>query len=128
MLYPVCRVKIKGATVTDKKLYYDGSITIPRDILEAADIQAGDMVDVLNLNNGARITTYVIEGDEKTGEICLNGPAARFFEKDDQIVILAICLMTEQERKKSRMRVVSLSDGNLTIKVEGKHARHEKGI
>ncbi len=102
MLYPVCRVKIKGGTVTDKNLHYDGSITISGDILRAATIQHGDMVEVLNLNNGARITTYVIEGKENKGEICLNGPAARFFEKGDSVVILAVCYVDEEERKKMK--------------------------
>lgn len=123
MLYPVCRAKIKGGIVTDKNLYYDGSITISRDILKAAEIQPGDMVEVLNLNSGARITTYVIEGTEKKGEMCLNGPAARFFEKGDEIIILAICYATEQERKKMKMKLISLSDRNLTIKQEGQNAR-----
>ncbi|MCM8789259.1 MAG: aspartate 1-decarboxylase [Candidatus Omnitrophica bacterium] len=126
MIYPVCRVKIKGGVVTDKNLRYDGSITISGDILKAAGLQSGDMVDVLNLNNGARITTYVIEGTEKKGEICLNGPSARFFERDDEIVILAVCYLTEKERKNFRMQIVSLSEKNQVIKLEGKNARNEK--
>ncbi|HOK79763.1 MAG TPA: aspartate 1-decarboxylase [bacterium] len=124
MIYPICRTKIKGGKVTGKKLYYDGSITIARDILRAADLQRGDMVEVLNLNNGARITTYIIEGPEKTGEICLNGPAARFFEEGDEVVILGICLVTASERKKIKMKVISLTNNNLTITVEGSHARN----
>ncbi|MCM8822119.1 MAG: aspartate 1-decarboxylase [Candidatus Omnitrophica bacterium] len=127
MIYPVCRVKIKGGVVTDKKLYYNGSITISGDILKAAGIRPADMVDVLNLNNGARVTTYVIEGPEKKGEICLNGPSARFFEKEDEIVILAVCYLTEKERKNFRMRIVSLSKKNRVIKQGGKNARNEKG-
>jgi len=119
MIYPVCRTKIKGGKVTGKKLYYDGSITIARDILHAAELQPGDMVDVLNLNNGARITTYVIEGAEKTGEICLNGPAARFFEEGDEVVILSICLVTASERHNMKMKIVSLTGNNLRITVEG---------
>ncbi|MCM8814709.1 MAG: aspartate 1-decarboxylase [Candidatus Omnitrophica bacterium] len=119
MLYPVCRVKIKGAIVTDKNLYYEGSITISSNIMKAAELQQGDMVDVLNLNNGARITTYVIEGVGKKGEICLNGPSARFFEKDDEIVILGVCYVSEKARKKMKIRIVSLSNRNLTVKLEG---------
>ncbi|MCM8759292.1 MAG: aspartate 1-decarboxylase [Candidatus Omnitrophica bacterium] len=126
MLYPVCRTKIKGGIVTDKNLYYDGSITISNNILEAAEIKPGDMVEVLNLNNGARVTTYVIKGKENSGEICLNGPAARFFEIGDQIIILSVCLVTDDERKKLKMRLVSLTDRNLTIKVEGNNARNEE--
>ncbi|MCX7706066.1 MAG: aspartate 1-decarboxylase [bacterium] len=122
MLYAVCRTKIKGGVVTDKNLHYDGSITISKDILKAAEIQFGDMVEVLNLNNGARITTYVIEGKKNKGEICLNGPAARYFEKGDEIIILGVCYVTEEERKKLKMKIVSLENNNRTIKVEGNNA------
>ncbi len=125
MLYQVCKTKIKGARVTDKKLYYDGSITIPKDILKAAGIKAGDIIDVLNLNNGARITTYVIEG-KNHGEICLNGPAARFFEVGDEIIILQVCFMTQKKRERSRLNVISLSEKNEIITVEAKNARNEK--
>lgn len=126
MLYPVCRTKIKGGVVTDKNIYYDGSITISSNILQAAELQHGDMVEVLNLNNGVRITTYVIEGKNNKGEICLNGPAARFFEKRDNIIILAVCYATEEERKKLKMKIVSLSDENLTIKMEGGNVGSEE--
>ncbi len=119
MLYPVCRAKIKGGKVTGKNLYYDGSITISSEILEAAGIVAGDIVDVLNLSNGARITTYVIVENKKKCEIFLNGPAARFFEIGDQVIILNISLATEQERNKTKMKVVSLSEKNQIVKVEG---------
>jgi len=118
MLYPICRVKIKGGRVTGKQLYYDGSIRLSSEILKSADIIPGDMVDVLNLNTGARITTYVIEEPNKKGEICLNGPAARFFEEKDQVIILAVCLATKQERKKTKMKLVSLSGNNKIIRVE----------
>jgi len=118
MLYPVCRVKIKGGRVTEKNLYYDGSITISSDILESSGILPGDMVDVLNLNNGARITTYVIIEEKKKGEIFLNGPAARFFEIGDKVIILGICLATQKERKKVKMKIISLSEKNQIVKVE----------
>ncbi|MCM8805717.1 MAG: aspartate 1-decarboxylase [Candidatus Omnitrophica bacterium] len=126
MLYPVCRTKIKGGKITGKKLYYDGSITISSDILKAAGIQPGDMVEVLNLNNGARVSTYVIEGPEKTGEICPNGPAARFFEEGDEIIILGICFANEKERKQLKMRLVTLADNNRTIKIGGAHVRNKE--
>ena len=116
MLYPMCRVKIKGGIVTGKELYYNGSISIDPVILNRADIIPGDMVDVLNLNNGARVSTYVIEGASNTGEICLNGPAARWFETGDEVVILSTCLVEPEERKTLSLKVVELAGGNKDIK------------
>ncbi|MCM8785399.1 MAG: aspartate 1-decarboxylase [Candidatus Omnitrophica bacterium] len=106
------RTKIKGGKVTDKNLYYEGSITIDKKILEIADILPGEMVYVLNLNNGARIFTYVIEGQENSGTICLNGPSARFFEIGDEVIILGISLIEEERAKDLRMKIVKLGEKN----------------
>jgi aspartate 1-decarboxylase len=111
----MCRVKIKGGRVTGKELNYNGSISIDAQILERSDLVPGEMVDVLNLSNGARITTYIIEGRRGTGEISLNGPAARFFEIGDEIVVLCTCLVDSKERENWNMRVISLSNGNREI-------------
>lgn len=106
------RCKIKGGKVTDKNLYYEGSITIDKKIIEEADILPGEMVYVLNLNNGARIFTYVIEGEENSGTICLNGPSARFFEVGDEVIILGISLVEEKEIKNFRMKLIKLGEKN----------------
>jgi len=106
------RCKIKGGKVTDKNLYYEGSITIDRKIIQEADIVPGEMVYVLNLNNGARIFTYVIEGEENSGTICLNGPSARFFEVGDEVIILGISLVEEEKIKDFKMRIVKLGEKN----------------
>jgi len=116
----MCRSKIKGGTVTEKKLYYEGSITIDRSLIEAAEILPGEMVNVLNVNNGARIETYVIEGKAGSGDICLNGPSARFFEVGDRLIILSTGLYDEEELRRHTLKIVELSQGNrIVVKAEG---------
>ena len=87
MLIPTLRAKIHRATVTDANLNYEGSIAISRDLLKASGINVYERVQVVNLNNGERFETYVIEG--KPGEMCLNGPAARLGLTGDIVIVLA---------------------------------------
>ncbi|HNS32769.1 MAG TPA: aspartate 1-decarboxylase [bacterium] len=118
MYRSMCRCKIKGGRVTDKNLRYEGSITVDRAILVKAGIFPGEMVNVLNLNNGARISTYTIEGSENSGTMCLNGPAARYFETGDEIIILGISLAEESEVLDNwNIRIVEL-DINNRVKLE----------
>lgn len=87
MLIQVCRAKIHRARVTDANLGYEGSISIGHELLEASGIIPFERVQVVNVNNGERFETYVIKG--KTGEICLNGPAARLGQIGDLVLIIA---------------------------------------
>lgn len=87
--------KIHRARVTDANIDYEGSITIDKKLLEAADILPYEQVEVLNINNGARFTTYAIEGEK--GELCLNGAAARLTVKGDTVIILTYRHVEEQE-------------------------------
>ena len=87
--------KIHRARVTDNNIDYEGSITIDRRLMEAADIIAYEQVQVLNINNGARFTTYAIEGEK--GEICLNGAAARLVVKGDIVIILSYCHIEDNQ-------------------------------
>ena len=112
MLRRMCICKIKGGKVTEKKLYYEGSITLDKEIIEKAGLLPGEIVDVLNLNNGARISTYVIEGEKNSGVICMNGPAARFFEIGDEIIILAVTYLGEEELKNYKMKIIELGENN----------------
>ena len=77
MMRIMLKSKIYYATISDLQLYYNGSIPIDESIMEAADLKEGERVDVLNLNNGVRLQTYVIKGERNSGTICLNSPAAR---------------------------------------------------
>lgn len=102
--------KVYYATVTDAQLYYKGSIAIDEDIIEAADLKEGERVDVLNLNNGSRLQTYVIKGKRGSGEICLNGPAARMGYKGDKIIIISYAIYKDEEIKKAHY--VELGENN----------------
>ncbi len=115
MLITVCKSKIGHAKVTAAELYYEGSITIDQKIIDAVGILPYEKVEVLNVNNGSRIETYVISGKPGSGEICLNGPAARFGCKGDPLIILSYCLVDEKEAKQIKMKVVHL-DANNKIK------------
>lgn len=91
--------KIHRATVTDANLNYVGSITIDRDLMEAADILEHEKVQIVNNNNGARFETYVIPGERGTGTICLNGAAARLSHPGDIIIIITYGIFDNEEAK-----------------------------
>jgi aspartate 1-decarboxylase len=104
--------KIYHATVTEAQLHYKGSITIDEDIIEKAGLLVNEKVEVLNMNNGLRIETYVIKGKRGSGVICLNGPAARTGVKGDKLVVLAYGIYDEDEVKKLKPNCVELDDAN----------------
>jgi len=89
--------KIHRAHVTETNINYEGSITIDQKLMEEVDILPFEQVEVLNLNNGARFTSYAIEGKRNSGEICLNGAAARLAIKGDIIIILSYCYVDDDE-------------------------------
>ena len=93
----VLKSKIHRVTVTGAEIDYIGSITIDRVLMDAANIVAGEKVQVVNVNNGERLETYVIECAENTGEITLNGPAARKVQKGDIIIIISYASMSIEE-------------------------------
>ena len=100
MQIEVVKSKIHQVTVTDADLNYIGSITIDEALMEASNIIEGEKVQVVNINNGERLETYVIKGERNKGEICLNGPAARKVQKGDEIIIISYCKMDFEEAKK----------------------------
>ncbi len=102
--------KIHRARVTDGNIDYEGSITIDKKLMEAADIFPYEQVQVLNINNGARFTTYAIEGEK--GEICLNGAAARLAVKGDIIIILCFCQVEDEEARSFTPKLVYVDDKN----------------
>ncbi len=108
----MCKSKIHRARITGALLYYEGSIAIDTDLLEAADILPGEKVEVLNVNNGSRIETYVIAGKKGSGEMCLNGPAARSGCEGDEIIVLAYAMVPENEAKNLKMKVVHVDSSN----------------
>jgi len=118
MMRIMLKSKVSYATISDANLYYKGSITIDEDIMLAADFKEGERVDVLNLNNGARLQTYVIKGKKGKGDICLNGPAARMGHKGDKIAIISYAMYSEEELKSLKARYVELDEQN---KVKNTH-------
>jgi len=112
MLRTMCKSKIRGATITDTKLHYEGSIGIDREIIDAADILPWEKVQVVNLNNGARLETYVIEEKAGSGSICLKGPAARMGQVGDELIILTYVWVDEKEARLLQPKVVNLNSQN----------------
>jgi aspartate 1-decarboxylase len=107
--------KIHRAVVTDANLNYSGSIELPEDLMEAADILEFEQVQVVNINNGARFETYVIKGDRGGGKICLNGAAARLGLSGDRIIIMSYVDLEAGELSTYRPRILVLDDNNLII-------------
>ena len=107
--------KIHRARVTQCNIDYEGSITIDKDLMEAADLLEFEKVEVLNINNSARFHTYAIEGDRGSGEICLNGAAARLVAKGDIVIILSYHLVAEDEATTLSPRLVYVDSQNRII-------------
>lgn len=104
--------KIHRATVTQAELYYEGSITVDRDLLAAADILEFEKVQVVNVNNGARLETYTIAAESGSGTICLNGPAARLGCVGDEVIIITYCQMNAEEARHHKPVVVLVDKQN----------------
>lgn len=99
MFIEVCKSKIHKVSVTDANLQYVGSITIDEDLMDAAHLIENEKVQVVNINNGERLETYVIRGERGSGTICLNGPAARKVAVGDVIIIISYAMMDFEEAK-----------------------------
>lgn len=113
------RSKIHRALVTQCNVDYEGSITIDKSLMEAADILPYERVDVLNINNAARFSTYVIEGRRNSGEICLNGAAARLVAKGDLVIILSYHEVPDEEAATVTPRLVYVDSENRITEVKG---------
>jgi aspartate 1-decarboxylase len=115
MLLTLCKSKINRATVTQTELHYNGSITIDRTLAEAANLGHYERVQVLNLNNGERLETYVIIGPENSGVICLNGPAARCGVVGDIVTIISYAMIDEKETQDWHPTVVNVDAKNRIV-------------
>lgn len=112
MLRHMAKSKIHGATVTEAVLYYEGSITIDRDLMDAANLLPYERVQIVNVNNGSRIETYVIEGEAGCGTICLNGPAARCAVVGDKVHIISYAHYEDAEARELQMLNVKVNADN----------------
>lgn len=120
MYLEVMRAKIHRATVTEADLHYVGSITIDKNLLDKSGIKPYEKVAVLDINNGARFETYVIEGRPGSGDICVNGAAARMVHKGDMVIIISYAWVTPDELSKHKPMTVHVNEKNEIISaVEG---------
>ncbi|HMT35257.1 MAG: aspartate 1-decarboxylase [Bacteroidetes bacterium] len=112
MQIQVLKSKIHRVKVTQANLNYIGSVTIDYDLMVAANILEHEKVQIVNVNNGERLETYVIKGKKGSGTICLNGPAARKVELDDTIIIISYALMDFEEAKKHKPTIIFPNEKN----------------
>jgi len=112
--------KIHRARVTQVDVDYEGSITIDRSLMEASDILPYEQVEVLNINNGARFSTYAIEAEPSSGTICINGAAARLAAKGDIIIILSYCHLPDDEAINVIPKMVYVDENNRIVETKRK--------
>ena len=106
MLITVMRSKLHQLTITEADLNYIGSISLDPDLIDAAGMVEGEKVQIVNINNGERIETYIIKGERGSGQVCLNGPAARRCQPGDIVIVIAYGQMTIEEAKNFTPTVV----------------------
>jgi len=112
MVLTMLKAKLHRAAVTQADLHYEGSIAIDRDLLDRAGILPHEQVDVLNINNGARFTTYAIEAPRGSRTFGVNGAAARLVQKGDRIIVVTYCQMPAEEARNYAPTVVLLDEDN----------------
>lgn len=106
------KAKLHRATVTASDLQYEGSITVDEDLLDVSGILVYEQVDVLNINNGERFTTYTIPGKRGSGEICVNGAAARLVQRGDSVIICTYAHMEAEKARNFAPKIVLLDENN----------------
>ena len=116
MLRQILNGKIHRATVTDAHIDYEGSVTIDKSLMEAAGIEPYEKVLIANLANGSRLESYAIEGEAGSGEICLNGGAAKHGKPGDLVIILTFAVLTEEEMKTHQPKLVYVDSKNRVVK------------
>jgi aspartate 1-decarboxylase len=108
----MCKSKIHRARVTDANLHYAGSLTIDKELIKAAGLVPYEQIHVVNINNGSRAETYVIEGPANSGMVCANGALARLVHKDDVIIIISYALYDDKELANYQPIVVQVDQHN----------------
>jgi aspartate 1-decarboxylase len=121
MLLTMLKSKIHRATITESDLHYVGSLTLDPNLMDAADMLPYERVQVLNLSNGSRFETYLIEGGRGSGVVCLNGPAARLGVPGDLIIALTYCQVDAEEARNHIARTIHVDAQNRITSVEPCH-------
>ena len=119
MQLTMLKAKLHQARITHCDLHYEGSITIDPDLMEAAGILPFEQVDIYNINNGARMRTYVIEGRRGSREFGLNGAAARKAVVGDRVIVCAYCSMAQEQARQHQPRIVLLNENNEIQNIKG---------
>ena len=112
MLRTLCKSKIHGATVTEANVHYTGSVTLDAQLMKAADLLPYEQVHVVDVDNGARIVTYCIEGPAGSGTVCINGAAARLITRGDRVIIISYAQLAPAELEAFAPKVVLLGERN----------------
>ena len=115
MFRTMLKSKLHRATVTQADLHYVGSVTIDEDLMDAADLLAGEQVAIVDINNGSRLETYVIAGPRGSGVIGINGAAARLVHEGDLVIIISYCTVTDAEARELKPRVVFVDSENRLV-------------
>ena len=123
MQLSLLKSKIHRAVVTEAELNYVGSITIDEDLMDSANILEYEKIQVVDVNNGSRLETYVIAGKRGSGVVCLNGAAARYVQPGDRVILMTYCQMEEHEVKNHKPTVVFVDENN-AIKEVTNYERH----
>ncbi|HEV6953579.1 MAG TPA: aspartate 1-decarboxylase [Promicromonospora sp.] len=114
---PMMIAKIHRATVTQADLHYVGSVTVDADLLDAADLVPGQQVDVVDVTNGARLTTYVIPGERGSGQICINGAAAHLVRPGDVVILIAYGMLSDEDARTFLPNVVFVDEKNRVVEL-----------
>lgn len=119
--------KIHRATVTQAELHYVGSVTIDEDLMDAADVLAGEQVAIVDITNGARIETYAIAGPRGSGIIGINGAAARLIHTGDMVILITYCGVSDAEARTMKPRIVHVDANNAILRIgnDPAEAAHE---
>jgi aspartate 1-decarboxylase len=115
----MCKSKIHRATVTESDLHYVGSVTVDAELMDAADLLPGELVHIVDITNGNRLETYVIEGERGSGVIGINGAAARLVEPGDLVILIAYAQVDDAEARTLRPAVVHVDERNRIVRLGG---------
>ena len=115
MKIELLKSKIHRATVTDANLDYIGSLTLDPILMEGANLNEYEKIHVLNITNGSRLITYIIKGERGSGEVCINGAAAHLVSKGDLVIIASYCVLSENDAKTFKPRIVHVDNQNNVI-------------
>ena len=117
MFRTLMRAKVHGATLTEANLHYVGSLTLDSGIMEQLDMLPNEQVQVLNLNNGSRLMTYLFAGEKGSGVVALNGAAARLGQPGDKVLIVTYAMMSEEQAREFRPKVALVDEHNRIVEI-----------